>query len=535
MLGRFQGILAEVATFFLAAVCMVASGQVEAAVRFVDPCWTDVALIPNSLDYGETAFASLTAAVDAAASGDCVVLNPGRYEEPTEQFPIVVDKAIAIRSARGNAETVLSGPPFAAVFEIKARGVEIEGLTIELKRYGVVVVADGVRIRGNRLRLAKPEYRQTSCGIWLAGARKAQVTGNEFISCGLGISGPPVSDASKDVPVLTGLFEVGEDPGFFTTHRIEDNLVDGRPLCYIVNAEGVSVPRDAGQVILAGCRDISLDGLQVSDTSIGIEVAYSDRVRLSNVTAANCGLFGIYLCYASGCEIANITCDGDTHGIDVRAAERILIRDCTVSNCGQGIFLSWVSNSLVSECTVQEGGVGVFVASGESNQIALSKIDGNELGVNVRDEQDLLLTENLISDSTTTGMRLHNTSSTLYGNSILENWVGLIASDSSGISMTTNRFYANEQCALYMTNLNRLKMALNQFEGNENVDVEVAGTLKNAFIVQNAFIGPQGMILNGMAESLDLSLNWWGTTDPEGIAGRCQGTVDFAPFLGTAP
>jgi len=536
MLGYAQKCGIAVAVLFLAAVCVITmAGRAEAAVRFVDPCWADRTLVPASFDYLTTAFGSLTAAIRAAAPGDRIVLNPGRYEEPVEQFPIVVDKAITICSAQGNAETIISGPPIKPVFEMKAPGVEIYGLTIEFKRYGMVVLADGVRICGNRLVLAAPAYRQTSCGIWLAGARKAQVTDNEFVDCGLSIAGPPVSDTSENLPVLTGLFEVGEDSDFFTTHRIERNLVNGKPLYYLVNAEGVNVPKDVGQVILAGCRDITLDGLDVSYASTGIELAYCQGVHVTNVTASGCGLFGVYLCYADACEIAGVTCNEDTHGLDLRAAQRNLVRNCNVTGCGQGIFLSWASDNLVTDCNVQGNGVGVFIASGERNEVASSRIIQNDLGLNVKNEQSLLLSENLISGNARTGVRLHNTGCTFYGNSLLENWVGLIATDSSEITISSNRFCANAQSGLYMMNLDRVKITRNQFTGNRNNDLEAAGRLTNALILQNSFTDPQGIILNDTANSVDLSLNWWGTTDSEQIAKRCRGAVKYAPFLTTVP
>jgi len=501
----------------------------------VNPRWVDETAVPASLDYGTTAFGSLTAAVAAASQGDHIVLSPGRYEAPAEQFPIVVDKTIEICSAEGNSETILSGPPTKAVLEIKAAGARIEGLTIEFRRYGLVVLADRVHIRRNLLLLAAPEYRQTSCGIWLAGAREAQIMDNEFINCGLAIAGPPVSDRSKGLPVLTGLFEVGEDSDFFTTHSIEHNLVNAKPLSYLVGAEGVDVPEDAGQVILADCHDMVLDGLDVSWTSIGVKVAYCTGIQITDVTASNCGLFGIYLCYANECRIAGVTCNEDTHGLDLRAAKGNVVRDCTATACGQGIFLSWSSGNSLVKCSAQGNGIGILIASGESNQIASSRIIENELGINVEDEQSLLLTENVISGNTTTGMRFRNTDCAIYGNSFLENWVGLIAINSDEIIISNNEFSTNAQCGLHIHDLDRITLTLNRFTDNANNHLEAAGTLTNSLITQNSFTGTQGMILNDMANSLDLSLNWWGTTDPEQIAERCRGAVEYVPFLMTMP
>ena len=506
-----------------------------AADLTVDPRWTDETVIPSDLDYGTTAFGTITAAIDTATDGDRIVLNPGCYEAPAEQFPIVVDKSITICSAEGAAETMLSGPSTATVLEIQAEGAEIEGLSISFGRYGVIVLADKVRICSNRLLLSAREYRPMSCGLWLAGAREARIEDNEFIDCGLAIVGPPISATSDGLPVLTGLFEVGENVDFFTTHRIESNLVNGAPLYYLVGAEGGSVPADAGQVILADCHDLVVDGLNVSWSSIGVEVAYCTGIQIRNVTASNCGLFGIYLCYSDNCEITAATCAADTHGLDLRAADRNIIQDCTVTRCGQGIFLSWDSFTSLAECDVRDNGVGMLVASGMHNLITSSSVMNNEIGIHVLDERAMLLADNLISGNTTTGIRLRSVGSTLHGNCFLENWVGLIATESDEIAISDCEFRANAQCGLYMMNIDKAMLAQNRVVDNANYHIEVAGSLTETFITHNFFDGVQGLIANRMLDSIDLRLNWWGTTNPEQVAECCEGAVDYAPFLTAMP
>lgn len=528
--------LRKLAVLALATLTAALAGHWgTAAVLQVNPLWADETTTPASLTYGTTAFSSLTAAVAAATDGDCILLGPGRYEEPAEEFPIIVDKTIEIRSAEGGSQTVLRSLSLETILQITADGVAIEGLSIEFNRYGMVVLADGARICGNRVCLGDPEYREASCGIWLAGARQAQVTDNEFINCGLAIAGPPVGDASEGLPVLTGLFEVGEDPAFFTTHNIADNLVNGGPLYYLVDTEGSSVPGDAGQVILANCRDVVLDELDVSWTSIGVEVAYSTGVRIMDVTASNCGLFGVYLCYSDDCAVVNVTCEDDAHGLDLRATQRNVLRGCSVTGCGQGIFVSWDRGTSVVDCVAQENGVGVLIASGQGSRMSSNRIDQNEIGIHVLNEHSLQLDANVISRNTTTGMRLSATDCSLHGDSFLENWVGLIAIDTEGIAMSDVEFRANAACGLYMMDVAEVTLTSSRFTDNPQSHLQTAGTLLNVLIIQNSFTGTEGVIFNDMVDSLDLRLNWWGTTGPDEIAERCRGPVVYVPFLMEAP
>ena len=261
------------------------------------------------------------------------VLNPGIYKEPAE-FSLC-EQGDNDLLGRGCADTVTSGPPLKAVFEVRAADVQIEGVTVEFKRSGILVFADDARIRDNRLLLASPVYRQTSCGIWLAGARRAQVSGNEFTQCGLAIAGPPTSDSSKGLPVLTGLFEVGEHTDFFTSHEITDNLVNGAPLFYAVNAVDVDVPKNAGQVILANCRDttlpVSIHPGPASVLSLPIG-GYQHRWRDSLPLWA----LRVYLCYTDGCLLRHHRgrrrpWTGSAGG------RRNVVRNCTVTGCGQDL------------------------------------------------------------------------------------------------------------------------------------------------------------------------------------------------------
>ena len=450
---------AGILLLMVAIFTVILVSRVDATERFVDPNWVETTLIPGSLYQGFNAFSSISAALNAASPGYGILLNPGKYEEPKEHFPILVDKEVSISSLEGNAQVVISGSDQKSVFEIKADNVEISGLTIEFKRTGILVLTDEVKIFDNRLKLASQSYLQTSCGIWLAGARAAQISDNEFKDCGIAMAGPPISERSKDLPVLTGLFEVGESRDFFTTHKIEDNSVNGKPLYYLVNKSGINLEIDAGQIILACCSDIVLDGLNISGPSMGVEIAYCTRIKVNNSRVSNCGLFGIYLCYSDYCEISNTICSDDTHGIDIRASKLNRIINCEISDCGQGLFISWGSSNLAEKCVMKGNGVGVFVASGEANRISSCRIAQNEIGLNTKNENSLFLNENLISNNTTAGARLLNTSSSCFGSKFEENWVGMIAIDCPRITIFGCEFNTNANCGLYVFNIDGARIS----------------------------------------------------------------------------
>lgn len=485
-MDRDHGYRGYILAALIAALLLVFAVQAQAETIHVNPAWAEGdALIPEPFRYGIDAFPSVTEAVRAAQPGDDIVLEAGLYNEPVEQFPIEIDRMLTIR-AEGDA--VIEGPAFKAVFEIAVPGVTMQGLDIRFRHWGMLVLSDNVVLLDNRLTLLEEKYRISSCGVWLAGAYNATLKGNVFTGCGLCIAGPPLSESSKGIPVLTGLFEVGEDPALFTSHCMEDNLVNGKPLYYAVNQTGVAVPDDAGQVIVACCKDIELLGLTVSDTSIGATIVYSENISITDVRADRCGIFGIYLAYIKGGTIQGAVSNHANHGIDIRCAQGILLRECTTKACEQGIFLSWAQGCLLVDCEMKDGGRGLFLANGMNNQVEACIVDGNENGICTEGEKGLMLVNNIVTGSTVAGIRLLRGDVICLQNNISDNWTGMIISDTSPLTLSGNLFVDNESCAVYLREVFQGKIILNHFAGNTETYIQMDTEIKDALITLNTFL-----------------------------------------------
>ena len=119
-----------------------------------------------------------------------------------------------------------------------------------------------------------------------------------------------------------------------------DNLVNGKPLVYLEGVSDFKV-RDAGQVILINCSAITVEGLNLSITDIGIELwntndtqisgnnianndggihlsySYNNTIYGNNITASK--VAGIYLYYSCNNSISgNNIADNDVAGIWLR-------------------------------------------------------------------------------------------------------------------------------------------------------------------------------------------------------------------------
>ena len=91
-----------------------------------------------------------------------------------------------------------------------------------------------------------------------------------------------------------GLSLYASDPDQLCYFSIDtSNRVNDRPIYFWKEAKGGTVPRDAGQVILASCSDVVVRDLCITNVSMGISVFYSSDILITNNTCeynSDCGI-----------------------------------------------------------------------------------------------------------------------------------------------------------------------------------------------------------------------------------------------------
>ncbi|MCJ7423777.1 right-handed parallel beta-helix repeat-containing protein [Candidatus Bathyarchaeota archaeon] len=106
-------------------------------------------------------------------------------------------------------------------------------------------------------------------GIVLSGSNNS-VSGNSFVNCGLDVSG-------------------------YYGNVVTGNLVNGKPLVYL---EGVSdyAVGDAGQVVLVRCNKVTVENLNLSSATVGVELWETNNTAISgnNITANYAGGINLY-------------------------------------------------------------------------------------------------------------------------------------------------------------------------------------------------------------------------------------------------
>jgi len=125
---------------------------------------------------------------------------------------------------------------------------------------------------------------------------------------------------------------------------IENNTVNGKQLIYLVDVSN-QVVEEAGQIILVRCNNIIIEGLTLSNTSIGIELWGTDNCLIFNNTANSNNDYGIYIKSSSDNTLTNNTVSNNDNGIYLlRSSYNTLINN-TASNNRNGICLDYLSTS----------------------------------------------------------------------------------------------------------------------------------------------------------------------------------------------
>ncbi len=99
-----------------------------------------------------------------------------------------------------------------------------------------------------------------------------------------------------------------ETEKFWTSHIIENNTVNGKPIIYWKNITAGKVPLGAGQVILANCSRVIIEDQNCSNATLGILIGISNNITIQN-NICNSNMYGISLYNSDSNYLINNTCN----------------------------------------------------------------------------------------------------------------------------------------------------------------------------------------------------------------------------------
>ncbi len=145
----------------------------------------------------------------------------------------------------------------------------------------------GARVENNTIR---------DCGNGIAESAdvNARFNNNRFFNIpGTGIfarfgSSQIISNLFDNVTAPLDIVDDTFDPDawFFTNDVPTTNVIDGKPVYFLYQSAGLTIPSNASQVFVLNSRDIIVDGLSQTKAAYGVYVMHSQRVTVSNSSLA---------------------------------------------------------------------------------------------------------------------------------------------------------------------------------------------------------------------------------------------------------
>ena len=452
-------------------------------------------------------YSSVQEALDAAADGDTVYV----YDDSSPYSERVVVTASIHLTGENRTTTIIDGGGMGSVVTIAAPDVVVSNLTVRdsgangSTRGGIllectgcivrnVVLRDneyGVICRGDGHHVAANLAQQNIGGVYLQDATGCLIVGNVLDgnqlmgiallqdtadniiknnrvmngSTGQGllvggtgnrIEGNVVSDqqygglqllSSGNVVVNNSFYGCGLGTMYdYQSNVLHGNMVNGKPLVYLEDTSDVTVEH-AGQVFLIHCTDITVQGLQLSNTTVAVQLFESSKCHiLDNEISGN--LAGVMLWNASDNTISgNGILDNVFEGVNVGPfSHRTQITGNVISRNNRGVSL-WSEENTVTDNTISGNWNGVQLDLSSHNSITVNLLANNTEGVSLwQESHDNAITDNSFhSNIRAVSLHYENTGNVISSNEITGSEYGVDISPSSNSNdVLANTFTGNE-------------------------------------------------------------------------------------------
>ncbi len=202
------------------------------------------------------------------------------------------------------------------------------------------------------------------------------LTDNEF---GIELNNARTNMISNNIFLNNGLYLVD----YAYPNSIVGNSVNGKALLYLENESDIIIEDEsAGQIILVGCNRITMQNLDLSHATVGVELINTDNCLLTNTTL-RFNIIGVM--FLESCNMNTISynyIDFNSYGICVETyfafTRNKIIGNSVRFNSYGGIYLNGVGN-IVRYNVVENNSEGIVIIGGVFNLISNNVIRNNSL------------------------------------------------------------------------------------------------------------------------------------------------------------
>lgn len=267
-------------------------------------------------DEGDGDFRSIQKAINSANSGDTIEVYSGIYHET-----ITVDKKLVLKGINSEFDAgddsgipILNGLCKKNVLVIKSDGCRLTGFKVinSAMKYhmghGINVLSDNCMISGNIV-------EKNFIGIGMAGRKNCIVTNNTvfYNVFGINFGNSLYCTLSNNSFFNSGLILISTANDILT-NIVKNNTINNKPYHMYVQLNDTYISNsDAGQVALIDCHNLTIENLNISNTTIGLMAQYCSGITIRDSTFTNIHRGGISL-HGDDCEIYGNTFENCSYG-----------------------------------------------------------------------------------------------------------------------------------------------------------------------------------------------------------------------------
>jgi parallel beta-helix repeat protein len=251
-------------------------------------------------------------------------------------------------------------------------------------------------------------------GMRLQGVTNLEVVSNRIVDCYVAITFEEVAYLTlEDGPpnscrILYNQFEqcgfrfsITDPAGM--NHEIIGNLVNGRPLAYLYGANNIRLDgRDYGQVILADCEDVSING-GILDQLLLMFCTDCEISGISIINSTN----GVYIRYSSQIDVGYSHFMGNDVGIRIELSNHCHVVSTSAFNNGHGLLLDGSPNSGVYDCNLYDNEYGMVLIGAHNSYVESNRVYSNIQGVYLLRTEESFVGNNDILENEETGLLLN--------------------------------------------------------------------------------------------------------------------------------